>query len=470
MAIDPNSLEYQYRRGAGTHSGQQSTTYAIDFSSGGNNYTFIPTSVINKGATFNDESYVLPWFLSKENLGKLGETGQYIDLAGVSWYGDYLKDTVGASTTGFLVPQGSIPFDSKVSVVKGDVKGIGNTTEGPAYILDKQGSDGKYVASDGKVTTLTAGRSLLGKVFGGIGDDFSSAFNSALSSINDLGPWVNAAIAIASPPTAAAIASANAGQAAAQGDWERAALNAGKAAILSNVGAESGATGESAATPETSIDYYGGNYAGTETSSFLTPEQLAQYGSAAVPVTAEAITSDIAGATPAAESEIDYYGGNYAGTEASSFLTPDEIAYYGPISEAEMASATSAASSTGWTFKQALDAVRAGLLVNAITGDPLGLSGTTSGNVGSGSTGFEIVPVPTEWKSPTYAPSAAPIDLESIFSNQNMLGGTQWQNLPSQNNPTFNEIFASGQQYTPMGTPVDINQIVGSILGQTTTG
>ena len=133
-----------------------------------------------------------------------------------------------------------------------------------------------------------------------------------------------------------------------------------------------------------------------------------------------------------------------------------------------MTPAVASAVGKGLTFSQAADLARAGLLVNAITGDPLGLSG--GGSQGSTApTGFAQVPIPAEWKSPTYAASSAPIDLSSIFSNQNMLGGTQWADLPNQRNVSFNDIFAAGQQSTPMGTPVDINQIVGSILGQTAT-
>jgi hypothetical protein len=125
----------------------------------------------------------------------------------------------------------------------------------------------------------------------------------------------------------------------------------------------------------------------------------------------------------------------------------------------------------GLTFKEALDYVRAGLLVNAIVGDPLGLSGDKGGG-GTGSTGptgFEIVPVPADWRSPTYAATAAPIDINSLFTDMNLLGGTQWQGLATQKpNVSFNDIFASGQQRTPMGQPVDINQIVSAIIGQNT--
>jgi len=144
-------------------------------------------------------------------------------------------------------------------------------------------------------------------------------------------------------------------------------------------------------------------------------------------------------------------------------------AYLAAIGVTEgMAPAVAAGVGKGLTFAQAADLARAGLLVNAITGDPLGLSGSGGGG-GNAPTGFAMVPIPEDWKSPTYAASSAPIDLNSIFSNQNMLGGTQWAGLPSQRNLSFNDIFAAGQQSTPMGTPVDINQIVGSILGQTAT-
>lgn len=135
----------------------------------------------------------------------------------------------------------------------------------------------------------------------------------------------------------------------------------------------------------------------------------------------------------------------------------------------ELVKAKALMNTSGLTFKQALDGVRAGLLVNSLTGDPLGLAGSGQAQGGAGQSGFAQVPIPEEWQSPTYAASSAPIDLESIFSNQNMLGGTQWQNLPNQQNLSFNDIFAAGQQQTPMGTPVDINQIVSSILGQTAT-
>jgi len=129
--------------------------------------------------------------------------------------------------------------------------------------------------------------------------------------------------------------------------------------------------------------------------------------------------------------------------------------------------ATSAAAQ-GLTFKQALDATRAGLLVNALTGDPLGLN-EVSGSAGNNfaESGFAQVQIPEDWKSPTYTYSPVQnVTFEDLFPGVS-LQGTQWQNMPQAQ--TFNEMFASGQQQTPMGSPVDINQIVGSILGQSAT-
>ena len=127
------------------------------------------------------------------------------------------------------------------------------------------------------------------------------------------------------------------------------------------------------------------------------------------------------------------------------------------------------AAAKGLTLKEGLDMARAGLLVNAITGDPLGLSDVTGSGANTfAQSGFAQVPIPEDWKSPeyTYTP-VQNVTFEDLFPGVS-LQGTQWQNMPQAQ--TFNELFAAGQQQTPMGTPVNINQIVGSILGQSTTG
>jgi hypothetical protein len=152
---------------------------------------------------------------------------------------------------------------------------------------------------------------------------------------------------------------------------------------------------------------------------------------------------------------------NMSAAEINAMIA-EEAATAAAATPSQVAAAKAAGMST-------LDYLRGGLLLNAVTGDPLGLGGGQPSSGGGGSTGFGLVPIPKEWQIPTYASTSAPIDLNSIFSKQDMLGGTQWQGLPSQQNTSFNDIFAANQQQTPMGTPVDINQIVSSILGQAAT-
>lgn len=195
----------------------------------------------------------------------------------------------------------------------------------------------------------------------------------------------------------------------------------------------------------------GGTFSGSGDSFLGESGGFSEPATAGSQVTADQITSDIAG------DNIDAGGGWSPATDA----TP-----------AELEKARAVMASNGITFKQALDGIRAGLFINSITGDPLGLSDSGVQQGASGPTGFDVVPIPADWKSPTYAAPSAPIDLESIFSNQNMLGGTQWQNLATFNpqgtqwgqNVSFNDIFANTQP-APIGQPVDINQIVNNISG-----
>jgi hypothetical protein len=222
MAVDPSTLEYQYRSGAGAHSGQQATTYAVNFSSGGKDYTFIPDSVINKGVSYGEDTYVMPWFLNKDNLATLGKVGQKVDLAGQSWYGDYLKDTVGASTSGFLVPSGSIPFDSKVTTFPTSQGAVLGMTEKDGNLVYAQKGDSnqiKFVDNSGTThtTTYTPGHSILGDIFGDFGEQVAGFVNNTLGAVNSLGPLGAAAIYAVNPVAGAAVTGANTGQAIAKG-------------------------------------------------------------------------------------------------------------------------------------------------------------------------------------------------------------------------------------------------------------
>lgn len=92
-------------------------------------------------------------------------------------------------------------------------------------------------------------------------------------------------------------------------------------------------------------------------------------------------------------------------------------------------------------------------------------------------TGFDLVPVPTDWSSPVYDQSFTPVDLDSIF--QNLQGmQTQWQPRPNITGGAYmgspvnisdivNNIMST--ELTPQAMPTNITNVVGGILGSTTT-
>lgn len=128
--------------------------YALDLNIDGKVMTFIPSSVINSGVynPFNDirvsgKSYYMPWFLDPKNQEKLAEVGSRVDLS-KSDVGSYLKDKMGASTDGVLVPKDSIPFDSQIVNAPGKVQGIGNINGQPVYINEDVNNQGRTYFTD----------------------------------------------------------------------------------------------------------------------------------------------------------------------------------------------------------------------------------------------------------------------------------------------------------------------------------
>lgn len=184
--------------------------------------------------------------------------------------------------------------------------------------------------------------------------------------------------------------------------------------------------------------------------------------------TGDATTAAAAGATGVTSSASTPHLYTPSGLDVNatglSDVVPTDVGSYGSVVPVTAGDALA----SGLTASQIIKALPLVSVVNQLIGDPLGL--TPKAATPTGTTGFNIVPIPSEWKSPS-APvgTYSPIDLNSIFSNQNLLAGTQWQGLPNQRNVTFNDIFALGQQSTPMGSPVNVNNLVSAILGQTST-
>ena len=409
-------------------------TYQLNVEVNGQQYEFIPDSILTRGMVFDDGSgvqrqYYFPKLLTNEVQKQIQDNGIRFDISS-SPEAKSVIDQMGATTTGILMPygkEGSLPFDLggarmyDITAVRGPIQGMGNTSEGPSYIMPANGAYGRYIASDGKITTLTqtGGSSLLGDVFGGWVDDLTGALG-----VQDLAGSVN--------------------------DFFK--TDVGKAVLLASAVAGSGAIGGEG-----------------EVGSVYGPDNIDVGGgfnpAAAAPVvapTVDTITADIA-AQQAAQQTAEQEAARLAAENAAYDQAMQDLAknYVSP----EFATAAAA---QGMTFKQGLDAVRAGLLINAVTGDPLGLSDVGAREGANFATqGFAQVPIPEDWTSPTYTYSPVQnVSFEDLFPGVS-LQGTQWQNLPQ--SQTFNEMFAAGQQQTPMGTPVDLNQIVSSILGQTAT-
>jgi hypothetical protein len=137
-----------------------------------------------------------------------------------------------------------------------------------------------------------------------------------------------------------------------------------------------------------------------------------------------------------------------------------------------------------YTASEIIDMIRLGVLGASVLG------ATTQE---TGPTGFPIVPVPADWKSPTYTkdlPTTAPTQLPPIdFGNRNLLIGTQWEKFLD---PNYGKVPAPIQFNQPsdmsydrlmsiLGTSRDvlpsqalsINDVISGIqnqYGQTPTG
>jgi hypothetical protein len=107
-----------------------------------------------------------------------------------------------------------------------------------------------------------------------------------------------------------------------------------------------------------------------------------------------------------------------------------------------------------YTASEIIDMIRLGVLGASVLG------ATTQE---TGPTGFPIVPVPEDWKSPTYTkdlPSVAPTQLPPIdFGNRNLLIGTQWEKFLD---PNYGKVPAPVQFNQPSN--MSYNQLR-SILG-----
>jgi hypothetical protein len=108
-----------------------------------------------------------------------------------------------------------------------------------------------------------------------------------------------------------------------------------------------------------------------------------------------------------------------------------------------------------WTAKELAELARLGLLATSVFG---------AATADSGPTGFDIVPVPADWKSPVYQKdmvATAPTQLPPIdFGNRNLLIGTQWEKFLD---PNYGQVPAPVQFNQPSNMSYDrLMNIIGT--------
>jgi hypothetical protein len=189
MAIDLSSLSgaTSLTKAMTDPSGaSNSSTWGTTFSTPQGDFTFISEDVINKGTKFDDNVSYLPWFLDANNLARLNQVGQYVDLTDVKasgitakdTWGNWVKERLGQSPKGFIVPAGSIdPTSSGISTTKtsqiGNITGIANKDGKLVYATTgSPGSQFGWVSNEGVWNQPEPSRSggFLGKLVGGISD------------------------------------------------------------------------------------------------------------------------------------------------------------------------------------------------------------------------------------------------------------------------------------------------------------
>ena len=157
-----DNLQYQNWTGIGTDN--FNTGYSVNFQLDGKDYTFIPTDVINKGIVDGNTQHYFKDFLNKDNLNTLKTKGQAVDLKGVGWYGDFLKDTLGRDTTGILIPASDAnkilankpqsyevgtKYGKKENIPRTAITGLAQTKKGE-FVYQNEIPDGKYPGTNEK--------------------------------------------------------------------------------------------------------------------------------------------------------------------------------------------------------------------------------------------------------------------------------------------------------------------------------
>lgn len=213
-----DNLKFSYLTKSQSSKESGKNVYSLNFKLDGKDYTFIPTDILNKGFVDKNNQYFFPNFLKKDNLDTLKTKGQVIDLNGVSWYGDTLKNKYGRDTTGVLIPTsesnkiigalstykiGSTYGENK-NIPKTAITGLAQKANGeyvyqnaiPEGRYPDYGTDWAYHYTDSKGTTTSSAvprPSSSGGLFGSIAKVIDKVAPVALAFVPGAGPLLSAA-------------------------------------------------------------------------------------------------------------------------------------------------------------------------------------------------------------------------------------------------------------------------------------
>lgn len=465
--------QYSNRSGDGTERNQ---TYAITFNFGGKNYSFIPEDRIQKGWTDGGRNIYSNSFLNEDTIKSLATNGEYIDLTNapmggmqladgstIKTYGDYLtKTAVNASPKGFLVPeenlysyfQSTSKLDPKFGSIKGlardpDTGELGYAATGGGNIMApiaKLNSVGYYEKPSGALADL--GRSIqsidsiglfalnllvpgLGTGIGvgraiGVGDLEGAAKALVIGEIvGQSGIAENVAGATGSTALGTAAAGTAGGLLGGQNLEQAATTGAVQGAISGAAGtvAEKQASDyiENLPIP----DYLDSGHAPTSADTMAAYPETNPANFVGPPTDIDTTLLDLSNTAPSTQT-YTYDDGSTITVNASGgvvgYTDATETPYKGPVETP----------SSPLTKSQIEGMIKLGLTVaGASQASKVIQNAISSGGDTTTQTGFPFTPSDISgWARPEYTQTwQAPLDLNSLFTTDNLLGGTQWAGL-----------------------------------------
>lgn len=451
----------------------RSQTFAIGFNFGGKDLAFIPEDRIQKGWRDGGQYIYAPAFLNENNLKALATEAEYVDLSKapiekshfsnadeINTYGDYLtKTAVGASAKGFLVPtakmwewfQTTSKLDPKFGAITGLAKdpstgelGYAATGQGNIMAPLAKAANVSYfekptgffadlgraimdmppiatfalnLAVPGLGTGIGVGRAI------GTGDVEGAAKALVIGEIiNQSGVSQDVAAATGSPALGTAAAGTAGGLLAGQNIGQAVSTGAAQGAL-------SGAAGTIAENQAADYiqnlpipDYLDAGPAPTSADTMAAFPETNPANFVGPPEAVDTTLLDLSNAPPTTHT-YTYEDGSTLTVDADGnvvkYTDATEQPYKGPVETP----------SSPLTKSQIEGMIKLGLTLAGASQASKAIQNATSSGTAQG--GFPFTPSDISgWGQPEYTQTwQAPIDINTLFTPKNLLGGTQWAGL-----------------------------------------